>query len=135
MLYPLAAAPTQTLIDFLKDHPAVEPLVGDRVSSFKVDTALSRIQLTMLPGAPSQPGFETYEYQVDCWAPLNVNDDIDQAEELARTVCGAIYDLMGSSGVTVAEPTVRPFNLADPVTSRPRFVCQIAFTISPEVAP
>ena len=132
MLYPLAAPPTQTLIDFLAAHPALTPLVGTRISSYKLDTQQTRIQVTMLPGADSQPGFETYEYQVDCWGPTDASDDIDQAEALARTVCAAIYDLRGMSGVTVAEPTLRPFSLPDPDTGRPRFVCQISFTISPE---
>ena len=132
MLYPLAAAPTQTLIDFLQAHPAVEPLVGDRVSSFKIDTPLRRIQVAMLPGAPSQPGFETYEYQVDSWGPTDAVDDVDQAEELARTVSAVIYDLRGTHGVTSVAVTVRPFSLADPVTGRPRFICQISFDISPE---
>ena len=135
MLYELAAPPTQTLIDFLQAHPAVEPLVGDRVSSFKIDTPLRRIQVTMLPGAPSQPGFETYEYQVDSWGPTDAVNDIDQAEALARTVCAAIYDLRGTHGVTTVSVTVRPFSLADPDTGRPRFVCQISFDISPEVTP
>lgn len=132
MLYGLAAPPTQTLIDFITSHPVLEPLVGDRVSSFKLDTPLTRIQLTMVPGQIDQPGFETYEYQVDCWGPTDAADDIDQAEALARTVCAAIYDLRGTSGVTVAEPTVRPFSLPDPDTGRPRFVVQLSFTISPE---
>lgn len=135
MLYPLAAAPTQTLIDFLKAHPEIEPLVGDRVSSFKLDTASTRIQLSMVPGEDSQPGFETYEYQVDCWGPTDAVDDIDQAEALARTVCAAITDLRGTSGVTIAAPSVRPFALADPDTGRPRFICQVKITISPEVTP
>lgn len=136
MLYPLAAPPTQTLIDFLQAHPVLQPLVGDRVSSFKLDTPLLRIQVTMLPGAPSQPGFETYEYQVDCWGPTDATDDIDQAEALARNVCAAIYDLRGTHGVTAVSVTVRPFYLADDgPTSRPRFICQVSFDISPEVAP
>lgn len=132
MLYPLAAPPTQTLIDFLQAHPALEPLVGDRVSSFKIDTPLSRIQLTMLPGVPSQPGFETYEYQEDCWAPVDAVDDVDQAEALARTVCAAIYDLRGTHGVTRVSVTVRPFALPDPVTGRARSICQVSFDISPQ---
>lgn len=135
MLYELAAAPTQTFIDFLQAHSAVEPLAGDRVSSFKIDTPLRRIQVTMLPGVQSQPGFETYEYQVDCWGPADAIDDIDQAEELARTVCAAVYDLRGTHGVTTVTVTVRPFSLADPETGRQRFVCQVEFTISPEVTP
>lgn len=131
MLYPLAAAPTQTFIDFLQAHPALQPLVGSRVSSYKLATDLSRIQVTMLPGAPSQPGFETYEYQVDCWAPKDANDDIDKAEALARTVCAAVYDLRGTHGVTSVSVTVRPFSLPDPDTGRPRFIAQVAFDISP----
>lgn len=132
MLYPLAAAPTQTFIDFLQAHSALQPLVESRVSSYKIDTPLTRIQVTMLPGAPSQPGFETYEYQVDSWGPTDAVDDIDQAEELARTVCAAVYDLRGTHGVTSVSVTVRPFYLADPDTGRPRFVCQVSFDISPE---
>lgn len=135
MLYPLAADPTTVLIGFLTTHPVLEPLVGNRVSSFKLDTPLTRIQLTMVPGQVDQPGFETYEYQVDCWGPTDAADDIDKAQNLARAVCAAIYNLRGTSGVTVAEPTVRPFSLPDPDTGRPRFVCQVSFTISPEVAP
>lgn len=132
MLYPLAAPPTQLLIDFLAAHPALTPLVGTRVSSFKLPVDETRIQVFMLPGADSQPGFETYEYQVDCWGPVDAADDVDQAEALARTVCAAIYDLRGSNGVTQASPSLRPFSLPDPDTGRARLICQVSFTISPE---
>lgn len=135
MLYELAADPTTVLIDFLKNHSVLEPLIGDRVSTFRLDTPLTRIQLSMVPPEDSPPGFETYEYQVDCWGPTDAVDDIDQAQNLARAVCAAIYDLRGAGGVTVAAPTVRPFSLADPDTGRPRFITQVKFTISPEVAP
>jgi hypothetical protein len=135
MLYPLATDPTTVLINFLKTHPVLQPLIGDRVSTYKLDTALTRIQLTLVPAQVDQPGFETYEYQVDCWGPTDAVDDIDKAQNLARAVCAAIYDLRHTSGVTVAVPTVRPFSLPDPDTGRPRFITQISFTISPEVAP
>jgi hypothetical protein len=132
VLYELAAAPTTLLVAFLTGHEKVEPLAGDRVSSYKIDTPLSRIQLTMVPGDLGSPGFEIYQYQADCWGPTDAVDDVDQAEELARTVCAAIPDLIGTSGVTTAFPTVRPFSLPDPETGRARFVCQIQFQISPE---
>lgn len=135
MLYDLAAAPTDTLISFLAGHAAVEPLAGDRVSTFKIDTPLARIQLTMVPGSGSEPGFETYGYQVDCWGPTDAVDDVDQAEALARTVCAAIYDLRGTAGVIIAKPTVTPFTLPDPDTGRARSICQVEITISPEVTP
>ena len=131
MLYSLAAPPTQLLINFTVAHPNLSPLSGNRVSSYKLDTPLSRIQYTLLPGADSQPGFETYEYQADCWGPRDAVDDVDQAELLARTLCAAIYDLRGTSGVTQASPSLRPFSLPDPDTGRARYLCQVAFTISP----
>jgi hypothetical protein len=131
MLYPLAADPTTVLIAFLTGHTSLSPLVGTRVSTYKLDTPLTRIQLTMVPGEIDQPGFETYEYQVDCWGPTDAVNDIDQAQNLARTVCAAIYDLRGTSGVTSANVTARPFSLPDPDTGRPRFVCQVTFTVSP----
>jgi hypothetical protein len=134
MLYPLAADPTTVLIAFLTGHATLSPLVGTRVSTYKLDTPLTRIQLTMVPPETSEPGFENYEYQVDCWGPTDAVNDIDQAQNLARSVCAAIYDLRGTSGVTVAVPSVRPFSLADPDTGRPRFVCQLRFTISPEAS-
>jgi hypothetical protein len=135
MLYPLAADPTTVLIAFLTGHATLSPLVGTRVSTYKLDTPLTRIQLTMVPPETSEPGFENYEYQVDCWGPTDANDDIDQAQNLARAVCAVIYDLRGTSGVTTATPTVRPFSLPDPITGRPRFIVQVSFTISPEVSP
>ena len=131
MLYPLAADPTTVLIAFLTGHASISPLVSTRVSTFKLDTALTRIQLTMIPGTDTQPGFETYEYQVDCWGPKDAADDVDQAQNLARTVCAAIYDLRGTSGVTQASPSLRPFALPDPDTGRARYLCQVSFTISP----
>lgn len=134
MLYPLATDPTTVLINFLKTHAALTPLVSTRVSTYKLDTPLSRIQLTMVPPETSEPGFETYEYQVDCWGPTDASDDIDKAQNLARAVCAAIYDLRGTSGVTTAVPSARPFSLADPDTGRPRFICQVKFTISPEAS-
>lgn len=132
MLYPLAAPPTQALIDFTVAHPALSPLSGDRVSTFKIDTPLSRIQYAMLPGLITEPGIESYEYQANCWGPLDAVDDIDQAEILARTLCVAIYDMRGTGGVIVSVPTVRPFSLPDPDTGRPRFVCQLRIDTSPE---
>ena len=131
MLYPLAADPTTVLIAFLTGHASISPLVSTRISTFKLDTALTRIQLTMIPGDDTQPGFETYEYQVDCWGPTDAVDDADQAQNLARTVCAAIYDLRGTSGVIQASPSLRPFSLPDPDTGRARHVCQVSFTISP----
>lgn len=135
MIYDLAADPTDAIIVFLANHDAIEPLVGDRVSTFKLDTAETRIQLTMVPSAGSELGFEAYEYQVDCWGPTDAVDDVDQAQTLARTVCAAIYDLRGTGGITIAKPTVTPFALPDPDTGRARFICQIEFTTSPEVTP
>jgi hypothetical protein len=131
MLYPLAAPPTQTLIDFLTGHPVLAPLLGDRVSSYKLDTPLTRVQVSMIPAAPPEPGYETYEYQVDCWGPTDAVDDVDQAEELARAVRASIYDMRGTHGVIVASAT-SPFSLPDPDTGRPRMVCQVSFTICPE---
>jgi hypothetical protein len=134
VLYPLAADPTTVLINFIKSHPVLEPLIGNRVSTYKLDTAQTRIQLTMVPAEVSEPGFETYEYQVDCWGPTDAVDDIDQAQNLARSVCNAIYDLRGTDGVTTAVPSVPPFPLPDPNTGRPRFIVQVKFTISPEAS-
>ena len=80
MLYPLAADPTTVLIAFITGHASLSPLVGTRVSTYKIDTPLTRIQLTMVPPETSEPGFENYEYQVDCWGPTDAVNDIDQAQ-------------------------------------------------------
>lgn len=129
MLAPLAPDPVDALINFLKADTSIAAISADRVSTTKIDTPLCRIQLTMLPGPVTEAFEETTEFQLDCWGGTE-----RQAKNLARTVCNRIDAMRGAltgGAVTVAVPTVKPFDLPDPTTGRPRSVCQVAITISP----
>lgn len=129
MLAPLAPEPVDALINFLKADAAIVAFSADRVSTTKIDTDLPRIQITMIPGPVTEHFEETTEFQLDCWGGTE-----RQAKTLARTVCNRIDAMRGplaGGAVTVAVPTVKPFDLPDPTTGRPRSVCQVAITISP----
>jgi uncharacterized protein DUF3168 len=131
VLYPLPPDPADALITFLKNDADVAAIAGDRVSTTKIDTSQPRIQLTMLPGGNTEAYEESTEFQVDCWGGTE-----RQAKTLARTVCAAIFSMpMTSNTVTVAVPTLRPFDSPDPTTGRPRSICQVQITSSPEVTP
>lgn len=129
MLAPLAPEPVDALIDFLTTDTAISAISGTRVSTTKIDTDQPRIQLTMVPGPVTEFFEETTEFQLDCWGGTE-----RQAKTLARTVCNRIDAMRGplaGGAVTVAVPTVKPFDLPDPTTGRARSVCQVAITISP----
>lgn len=129
MLAPLAPDPVDALINFLKTDTAISAISADRVSTTKIDTPLPRIQITMLPGPVTEHFEETTEFQLDCWG-----GNERQAKTLARTVCNRIDAMRGpltGGSVTVAVPSLKPFDLPDPTTGRPRSVCQVAITISP----
>lgn len=129
MLAPLAPEPVDALINFLKADAAIAAISADRVSTTKIDTDQPRIQLTMVPGPVTEHFEETTEFQVDCWGGTE-----RQAKTLARTVCNRIDAMRGplaGGAVTVAVPTVKPFDLPDPTTGRARSICQVAITISP----
>ena len=129
MLAPLAPEPVDALINFLKTDSAIAAIAADRVSTTKIDTELPRIQLTMVPGPVTEHFEETTEFQVDCWGGTE-----RQAKTLARTVCNRIDAMRGpltGGAVTVAVPTLKPFDLPDPTTGRARSICQVAITISP----
>jgi hypothetical protein len=129
MLAPLAPEPVDALINFLKSDSLIVAISADRVSTIKIDTPLPRIQITMVPGPVTEHFEETTEFQLDCWGGTE-----RQAKTLARTVCNRIDAMRGplaGGAVTVAVPTVKPFDLPDPTTGRPRSVCQVAVTISP----
>lgn len=133
MLAPLAPEPVDALINFLKADAAISTISADRVSTTKIDTPLARIQLTMVPGPVTEHFEETSEFQVDCWGSTGATGE-REAKTLARTVCNRIDAMRGpltGGAVTVAVPTVKPFDLPDPTTGRPRSVCQVAITISP----
>lgn len=133
MLAPLAPEPTDALINFLKADTAIVAISGNRVSTTKIDTPLPRIQITMTPGPVTEHFEETTEFQVDCWGGTSATGE-REAKTLARTVCNRIDAMRGplaGGAVTVAVPTVKPFDLPDPTTGRPRSVCQVAITISP----
>lgn len=130
MLAPLAPDPVDALINFLKTDGPVAAICGARVSTTKIDTSEPRIQITMVPGPVTEAFEETTEFQLDCWGGTE-----RQAKTLARTVCNRIDAMRGpltGGAVTVAVPTVKPFDLPDPTTGRPRSVCQVAVTISPD---
>lgn len=130
MLAPLAPDPVDALINFLKTDLLIASITADRVSTTKIDTPLPRIQITMVPGPVTEAFEETTEFQLDCWGGTE-----RQAKTLARTVCNRIDAMRGpltGGAVTVAVPTVKPFDLPDPTTGRPRSVCQVAVTISPD---
>lgn len=129
MLAPLAPDPVDALISFLTTDAPIVAISANRVSTTKIDTDQPRIQITMLPGRVTEAFEETTEFQLDCWGGTE-----RQAKTLARTICNRIDAMRGplaGGGVTVAVPTVKPFDLPDPTTGRPRSVCQVAITISP----
>lgn len=129
MLAPLAPEPVDALINFLTTDTAIAAISGTRVSTTKIDTDQPRIQITMVPGPVTEYFEETTEFQLDCWGGTE-----RQAKTLARTVCNRIDAMRGplvGGAVTVAVPTVKPFDLPDPTNGRPRSVCQVAITISP----
>lgn len=129
MLAPLAPDPVDALINFLKSDAPIVAISADRVSTTKIDTASPRIQITMVPGPVTEFFEETTEFQLDCWGGTE-----RQAKTLARTVCNRIDAMRGpisGGAVTVAVPSVKPFDLPDPTTGRPRNICQVAITISP----
>lgn len=129
MLAPLAPDPVDALINFLKSDAPIVAISAGRVSTTKIDTELTRIQITMVPGPVTEFFEETTEFQLDCWGGTE-----RQAKTLARTVCNRIDAMRGpitGGAVTVAVPSVKPFDLPDPTTGRPRNICQVAITISP----
>lgn len=137
MLYPLAPDPVDALINFLKNDTQISALSGDRVSTTKIDTALPRIQITMVPGTVTEGYEEVTEFQLDCWGGTATTGGVSperQAKNLARTVCQRLDAMRGpltGGAVTAAVPSVKPFDLPDPTTGRPRSVCQVEITISP----
>lgn len=134
MLAPLAPDPADALINFLKADAAIAAISGTRVSTTKIDTPLPRIQITMVPGEVTEYFEETTEFQVDCWGGTNPATAEREAKTLARTVCNRIDAMRGplaGGAVTVAVPSVKPFDLPDPDTDRQRSICQVAITISP----
>lgn len=134
MPYPVAPDPVDALINFLKADTIIAAISGDRVSTTKLDSPLPRIQLFMLSGLVSEMFEEVTEFQVDCWGSTGLLGE-REAKTLARTVCTRIDAMRGAlagGAVTTAVTTVRPFDLPDPDTGRPRCVCQIAVTISPD---
>lgn len=133
MPYPVAPDPIDALINFLKADAFVSAITDTRVSTTKIDTPLPRIQLTMISGLLTEPYEEATEFQVDCWGGTGGTGE-REAKTLARTVCTRIDAMRGplaGGAVTTAVTTVRPFDLPDPITGRPRCVCQVAVTISP----
>lgn len=134
MLAPLAPEPVDALINFLKSDAPIVAISADRVSTTKIDTPLPRIQITMVPGPVTEHFEETTEFQLDCWGSTNPATNEREAKTLARTVCNRIDAMRGplvGGAVTVAVPSVKPFDLPDPTTGRPRSICQVAITISP----
>jgi hypothetical protein len=129
MLYPLAPDPVDALINFLKTDAPIAAISADRVSTIKIDTPLPRIQITMVPGTVTEGYEEVTEFQLDCWGGTE-----RQAKTLARTVCNRLDVMRGpltGGAVTSAVPSVKPFDLPDPTTGRPRSVVQVEITISP----
>lgn len=138
MLAPLAPDPVDALLDFLTSDPPIVAISADRVSTRKLDTPLTRIQITMVPGPVTEAFEETTEFQLDCWGGKDSPTAERDAKTLARTICNRIDAMRGpltGGAVTVAVPTVKPFDLPDPITGRQRSVCQVAITISPEATP
>lgn len=133
MPYPVAPDPIDALINFLKADAFVSAIAGDRVSTTKLDSPLPRIQLFMVSGLITEPFEESTEFQVDCWGGTGLTGE-RESKDLARTICTRIDAMRGplaGGAVTSAVTSVRPFDLPDPDTGRPRCVCQVAVTISP----
>ena len=118
----------QALIEFLTAHPALAPLHGGRVSDM-LQSPAAGVRIAALGGTQPWPWQGTTEYQIECWGGTTV-----QADTLARTVVAAIYDMRGpitGGYVTASVPTLRPLWSPDD-NGRPRFIVQVAITVSPE---
>lgn len=134
MVYPLAPEPVDALINFLKTDAPIVAFSADRVSTVKIDTPSPRIQITQIPGQPTEAYEEFSEFQLDCWGSTNPLTGEREARTLARTVCTRINAMRGAvtgGAVVNAYATVKPFDLPDPITGRPRSVCQVGVSISP----
>jgi hypothetical protein len=109
------------LIDFLKGHTALTPYHGGRVGT-TMSGALTQIRLANLGGPDTWPWESNAEFQVECWGGTQ-----EQANDLARTVCAAIYDMRGpvtDGYVTVAKPSLRPLWQPD-ANGRARYLVQV----------
>lgn len=123
----------QELVTFLAAHASLTPLIGGRVST-ELATDLACLQVTALGGTQPWPWEATVEFQLSAWA---ARDDGDKAAAnlLARTAASAAYDLVGQAvtdgHVTGADVRLAPLWSPDEDTNRPRYRCDVAFTVHP----
>lgn len=128
-MYALLPDLDQELIDFLRDHPALAPLHGGRVGT-SLQSDLASVRIASLGGNQPWPWEGTSEYQIEAWGGTQ-----QQANTLARTIVGAVYDLCGAAvdggRVTGVAVTLRPLWSPDETTARPRYIVQIRLTAAP----
>lgn len=123
----------QELVTFLAAHASLTPLVSDHVSTELV-SSLACLQVTALGGTQPWPWEAVVEFQLSAWGGTGTTAKAD-ANLLARTAASAAYDLVGQAvtGGHVVGVDVRlaPLWSPDEDTNRPRYRCDVAFTVYP----
>jgi hypothetical protein len=119
---PLTPDAEHVLGAFLRSHPAVTALVGQR-SSEALSGTYPAIRYSLLPGDgdDTEQG-DRPELQVECYA-----DERPLARRVARTVRAALPDMEGTEpvpGAYVVSATLSlpPFYSPDPPTGRARYL-------------
>lgn len=128
-MYPLLPDGDAVLIEFLREHPDLAPLHGDRVGLSLAAGTDPALRVTSLGGAQTHPWQGEDEYQVECWG-----GDEAAAITLARTVVAVVPDFNGQvtgGSVSGSRVTLRPLDSPDPDTNRPRRIVQVAFSLHP----
>lgn len=117
------------LVAFLKAHSSLSPLHAGRVGHALKDISATALRVANLGGPDTWPWEAVAEFQVESWGGTQ-----QQANELARTVCAAIYDMRGpidGGYVTVAKPSLRPLWQPDD-NGRPRYITQVLIEATTE---
>jgi hypothetical protein len=123
----------QELVTYLAAHASLTPLVDDRVST-ELATELACLQVTALGGTQPWPWEAVVEFALSAWGGTG---DTAKAEAnlLARTAAAVAYDLVGTAvtggHVTGAAVRLAPLWSPDEETNRPRYRCDVAFTVYP----
>lgn len=129
MTHPVLPDAEQALVDFLTVHASLAPLHGGRVGT-ELHTDLTCLQVTALGGQQPWPWEAVPEFSVAAWGGTKA-----EANELARTVAAAAYDLAGTdvTGGRVVGVGIRlaPLWSPDDVTGRARYRVDLALTVMP----
>jgi hypothetical protein len=117
------------LVTFLRDHADLATLHGGRVGTQLPAGTGTAIRVANLGGTMPWPWLCRAEFQVECWGGTEA-----QANQLARTVCAAIYEATGSvtgGWIVTAIVTLAPLWRPDDVSNRPRYITQIQAEATP----